>query len=174
VCYTTLGSNIFRCSAPSTKRSSKRFTRWIRRSRACARRAVRQPRASGVCRPRPTPARARTTQIIQALLSNAIKSSYPGGAITIRARQTESTIQVDIADSGVGIAPEQQQALFRRFYRADNPLRGELGGAGLGLAITKALVELYGGTIWVSSEVGKGSTFSFSLPITLPGLGGEE
>jgi signal transduction histidine kinase len=65
----------------------------------------------------------------------------------------------------VGIAPEQQLALFRRFYRADNPLRGELGGVGLGLAITKALVELYGGTIWVRSAAGQGSTFSVALPI---------
>jgi signal transduction histidine kinase len=112
-------------------------------------------------------------QIIQALLSNAIKFSYPGGAITVRASQIESAIQIDIADTGVGIAPEQQQALFRRFYRADNPLRGELGGAGLGLAITKALVELYGGTIWVSSAAGKGSTFSFTLPITAPGISGD-
>jgi signal transduction histidine kinase len=109
-------------------------------------------------------------QIIQALLSNAIKFSYPGGIIMVRARQIEHNIQIDIADTGVGIAPEQQLALFRRFYRADNPLRGELGGAGLGLAITKALVELYGGTIWVSSAAGQGSTFSVALPISVPGI----
>jgi signal transduction histidine kinase len=91
------------------------------------------------------------SQIVQALLSNAIKYSYPGGHITILARQGEGAIQVDVADNGVGIAPEQQLLLFRRFYRADNPRRDERGGAGLGLAIAKALVELYGGTIWVES-----------------------
>jgi signal transduction histidine kinase len=108
---------------------------------------------------------------IKKLLSNAIKYSYPGGRIAVRARHSDSAIQVDIADSGMGIAPEQQQLLFRRFYRADNPLRDQRG-AGLGLAIARALVELYGGTIWVASETGRGSTFSFRLPVAQPRLAG--
>jgi len=115
------------------------------------------------------------TYVLQALISNAIKFSYPGGAIEIRVtHQADGTIQTDVADSGVGIAPEQQQALFRRFYRADNPLRETVGGAGLGLAIARALVELFGGAIWVQSEAGKGSTFSFCLPVAQPISAGQE
>jgi signal transduction histidine kinase len=73
-----------------------------------------------------------------------------------------------VEDNGVGITPEQQQNLFRRFYRADNPLRDEAGGTGLGLSIAKSLVELHGGEMWVESETGKGSTFSFIVPLTQP------
>jgi signal transduction histidine kinase len=77
-------------------------------------------------------------------------------------------LQIDIEDTGVGISLEQQQHLFRRFYRADNPLRDEVGGTGLGLSIAKSFIELHGGEIWVQSELGKGSTFSFMLPIAQP------
>jgi signal transduction histidine kinase len=109
------------------------------------------------------------SQVIRALLSNAIQYTNPHGSITLQAAlHTDSLIQVDIEDTGVGIAPTQQQLLFRRFYRADNPLRGEVGGAGLGLTIAKALVELHGGTIWVRSALGQGSTFSFTLPVAQP------
>ena len=77
-------------------------------------------------------------------------------------------IQVDVEDNGVGISLEQQQHLFRRFYRADNPLRDEAGGTGLGLSIAKSFVELHGGEMWVKSDSGKGSTFSFIIPVTQP------
>jgi signal transduction histidine kinase len=112
------------------------------------------------------------SEVLQRLLSNALKYTYPGGQVALRAfLHSYDMIQVDIADTGVGISPEQQQQLFRRFYRADNPLRGEVDGAGLGLSIAESFVVLHGGTLWVQSEVGKGSTFSFTLPITQPRLG---
>jgi signal transduction histidine kinase len=106
-------------------------------------------------------------QVVARLLSNAVKYTYPGGRLALRAfLRTDGMLQVDVEDNGVGISPEQQQQLFRRFYRADNPLRGETDGAGLGLSIARSFVELHGGELWVRSEVGQGSTFSFTLPVT--------
>ena len=70
-----------------------------------------------------------------------------------------------MSDTGVGIAAEDQERIFERFYRADNPLQVEAGGAGVGLAIVKSLVEAHGGRIWVESWVGEGSVFSFLLPV---------
>jgi len=113
---------------------------------------------------------AYLSEVLQRLLSNAVNYTYPGGRVVLRAfLHSYDLIQVDVEDTGVGISPEQQQQLCRRFYRADNPLRGEVDGAGLGLSIAESLVELHGGTLWVQSEVGVGSTFSFTLPITQPG-----
>jgi signal transduction histidine kinase len=74
-------------------------------------------------------------------------------------------LQVDVEDNGVGLSPEQRKKLFRPFYRADNPLRDVAGGTGLGLAIAKQIVEQHNGEMWVESEQGKGSTFSFILPL---------
>jgi signal transduction histidine kinase/putative methionine-R-sulfoxide reductase with GAF domain len=109
---------------------------------------------------------AQINEIVRRLLSNAIKYTYPSGRVTLRAYTGPGGfVQVDVTDTGVGIAAEQQQRLFQRFYRADNPLRGEVGGAGLGLSIAQSLIELHGGTIWVHSEPGQGSTFSFTLPV---------
>jgi signal transduction histidine kinase len=111
----------------------------------------------------------RVTQVILNLVSNAVKYTYPGAQVSLRAhRNPAGLLQVDVEDTGVGISPEQQQHLFRRFYRADNPLRDEVGGTGLGLSIAKSFIELHGGEIWVQSELGKGSTFSFMLPLTQP------
>jgi signal transduction histidine kinase/putative methionine-R-sulfoxide reductase with GAF domain len=115
------------------------------------------------------------TDIVRRLLSNAVKFTYPSGRVTLRAYAGPGNlVQVDIADTGVGITPEQQQRLFQRFYRADNPLRGEVGGAALGLSIARSLVELHGGMIWVRSEPSQGSTFSFTLPVAQPQPAGEE
>lgn len=109
----------------------------------------------------------RTTQVVLNLLSNAVKYTYATGRVHMRASLSPSgMLQVEVEDNGVGISPEQQQNLFRRFYRADNPLRDEAGGTGLGLSIAKSFVELHGGEMWVRSEIGKGSTFSFILPVT--------
>ncbi len=111
----------------------------------------------------------RVTQVILNLVSNAVKYTYPGAQVNLRAFiNPASLLQVDVEDDGVGLSPEQQEHLFRRFYRADNPLRDEVGGTGLGLSIAKSFVELHGGEIWVQSELGKGSTFSFMLPVTQP------
>jgi signal transduction histidine kinase/putative methionine-R-sulfoxide reductase with GAF domain len=103
--------------------------------------------------------------VAQQLLSNAIKYSYPGRQIALRAfRRTDGLLQVDVEDTGVGISPEQQQHLFRRFYRADNPMRDATDGAGLGLSIARSVVELLGGELWLHSSTEQGSTFCFTLP----------
>jgi signal transduction histidine kinase len=111
----------------------------------------------------------RLGQVVINLLSNALKYTYPRGEITLKAFQrNDDAIEIQIADTGVGILPEQQQRLFVPFYRADNPLSQQAGGTGLGLSIAKSFVELHGGTIWVQSAVGVGSVFAFTLPIKRP------
>ena len=107
----------------------------------------------------------RLTQVVFNLFSNAVKYTFPGGRVLVRAhRNRAGMLQVDVEDSGVGMSAEQQKKLFRPFYRADNPLREVAGGTGLGLSIARSLVELHGGEMWVTSEIGKGSTFSFIIP----------
>jgi signal transduction histidine kinase/DNA-binding response OmpR family regulator len=107
---------------------------------------------------------ARVGQILTNLLSNAYKYTQEGGA-TIRARVVDQVLRVDVIDTGLGISVEDQQKLFARFFRAqDNRVRQQTG-TGLGLNITKSLVEMHGGGIQVESEPGKGSTFSFTLPL---------
>jgi GAF domain-containing protein/two-component sensor histidine kinase len=119
--------------------------------------------------------RRRLRQVILNLVSNAVKYTFDEGRITVRAGLNPAgMLQVDVEDTGVGISPEDQQRLFRRFYRVDNPLRDQAGGTGLGLAIAKSFVELHGGEMWVRSELGKGSTFSFILPLTQPQQDGHE
>lgn len=108
----------------------------------------------------------RVSQIIFNLFSNAVKYTYEGGSITVRAFVNRANMmQIEVEDTGVGMSPEQLKKLFRPFYRADNPLRDVAGGTGLGLSIAKQLVEMHGGEIWVTSELGKGSTFSFAIPL---------
>jgi PAS domain S-box-containing protein len=102
----------------------------------------------------------RIVQVVTNLLGNAIKFTEPGGTVTIRARGEASTVIVSVADTGIGIEPEAVPHIFDRFWQARaTPRRG----SGLGLAIARGIVEAHGGRIWVESELGKGSTFSFSL-----------
>jgi PAS domain S-box-containing protein len=108
--------------------------------------------------------RSRLAQIVTNLLTNACKYTQRGGA-TVRARRIRNTIQVDVIDTGIGISQEDQDRLFTRFFRADDPQVREQPGTGLGLSITKALIEMHGGQIWVRSQYGQGSTFSFTLPL---------
>ncbi len=111
----------------------------------------------------------RLTQVVFNLFSNAVKYTYAQGKIWIRAfRNPANMIQVEVEDTGVGMSPEQCAKLFRPFYRADNPLRDAVGGTGLGLSIAKSLVEQHGGQMWVTSELGKGSIFSFIIPLEQP------
>jgi GAF domain-containing protein/two-component sensor histidine kinase len=108
----------------------------------------------------------RLTQVFQNMFSNAVKYTYDGGRIQVRAYMNRANmLQVDVEDNGVGMSREQQKKLFRPFYRADNPLRDVAGGTGLGLAIAKQFVEQHGGEMWVQSEQGRGSTFSFIVPL---------
>jgi two-component system phosphate regulon sensor histidine kinase PhoR len=106
--------------------------------------------------------RDRVRQVIANLVHNAIKFTPAGGQITITSRALEDSVVVDIADTGIGIPKEDLARVFERFYKGDKARTGE--GTGMGLAIAKHVVEAHGGSIWVRSEEGKGSTFSFSLP----------
>lgn len=117
----------------------------------------------------------RITQVVFNLFSNAVKYTFEGGHIHVRAFLNRANMfQVDVEDTGVGMSPEQRKKLFRPFYRADNPLRDVAGGTGLGLSIAKALIEQHGGEMWVTSEIGKGSTFSFILPLQQTDVNQEE
>jgi signal transduction histidine kinase len=107
---------------------------------------------------------ARVTQILTNLLSNAHKYTPPGGRITVRVREDENRVQVEVQDTGIGLGPEGQAQLFTPFFRAQHPPAQAAGGTGLGLAITRALVERHGGTTTVRSVPGQGSTFSFTFP----------
>lgn len=106
----------------------------------------------------------RFSQIITNLLSNACKYSPEGATVTIAAREAAEQVQIDVSDTGIGISKVDQSKLFTKFFRADNSLSRSTSGNGLGLYITKHLVEVHGGKIWVQSKEGKGSTFSFTLP----------
>ena len=107
----------------------------------------------------------RVTQILTNLVDNAIKYTPTGGRIAVDAEVVSQFVHVHVIDNGIGISEEDQEKLFTRFFRADNPLVQASSGTGLGLTIVKAIVELHGGEIWFKSALGEGSTFSFSLPL---------
>jgi len=104
----------------------------------------------------------RLERIFLNLLSNALKYSSPGTRVRVTARPTDGEVAISVADIGPGIAPEDLPYLFERFYRGKGVRKTE--GLGLGLFITKMLVEAHGGHIRAESEPGKGSTFEFTLP----------
>jgi two-component system aerobic respiration control sensor histidine kinase ArcB len=106
----------------------------------------------------------RLRQITQNLLVNATKFTPEGGTITLRAKEQNGSLVVEVQDTGYGISDEEQRRLFRPYHRQVGE-REHLSGLGLGLALCKNLVQLHGGRIWVKSEEGKGATFSFSIPI---------
>lgn len=101
-------------------------------------------------------------QVVRNLLSNAVKYSPKDSTIAVSASLRDEWIQVSVQDEGVGLTPDQQRHLFEKFYRANEV---NVEGAGLGLAICRLIVEKHGGEIWVESEYGRGSTFSFTLPL---------
>ena len=103
-------------------------------------------------------------QILLNLLSNAVKFTPEGGRISISANKTESGAEVSVSDTGIGIAPEDQPKIFEEFRQVGSDSTHKTEGTGLGLTLAKKFVELHGGKIWVESEVGKGSTFTFTLP----------
>ena len=107
----------------------------------------------------------RVTQIITNLVDNAFQYTPEGGTVSLSAALLDKEVRVDVSDTGIGIEPASLERVFERFYRGENPVVMETPGTGLGLAIVKNLVEMHGGRIWVESEVGKGSTFSFTLPL---------
>src|SRR5499433_2403597 len=103
-------------------------------------------------------------QILLNLLSNAVKFTPEGGRIGINARQTNGAVEISVSDTGIGISPEDQAKIFEEFRQVGGDYSHKREGTGLGLTLAKKFVELHGGKIWVESEVGKGSTFSFTLP----------
>ncbi len=114
--------------------------------------------------PAVTADRRRLSQVVSNLLSNACKYSPSGATTEIAARQVGGFLQIDVADSGVGMSQKDQSKLFTKFFRVDNSLTTEISGTGLGLFIVRHIVEAHGGRIWVASEEGKGSTISFNIP----------
>jgi signal transduction histidine kinase len=108
--------------------------------------------------------RERLAQVLRNLLANALTHTPDGGTILVSARATASGAAVEVADSGVGIAPEHLPHVFDRFYRSDPSRARTTGGAGLGLAIVKQLVEAHGGQVSVASVPGAGARFTFTLP----------
>jgi signal transduction histidine kinase len=109
--------------------------------------------------------RVRLAQMLDNLISNAIKFTPAGGRVSIRTRTSGDAAIVEVEDSGVGISAADRQHIFERFYRARGPVRDLVTGAGLGLAITKGIVEAHGGSIGVQSQVGVGTTFRVRLPL---------
>jgi signal transduction histidine kinase len=104
-------------------------------------------------------------QILLNLLSNAVKFTPDGGRVDVLARRENSNAVISVHDTGIGIAPEDQGTVFEEFRQVGHDYTKKQEGTGLGLALTKKFVELHGGTIWLESEPGKGSTFTFSIPI---------
>ena len=103
-------------------------------------------------------------QILLNLLSNAVKFTPDGGRIEVRARLADGDIEIAVEDTGIGIAPADQAAVFEEFRQVGRQYTSKQEGTGLGLALTRRFVELHGGVIRVDSEPGKGSTFTFTLP----------
>ncbi len=107
----------------------------------------------------------RISQVLRNLMDNAVAHTAKGGTITVAARQQDNYVEVAVTDTGEGLPAEDLPNIFERFYRVDKSRARATGGSGLGLTIAKRLVEAHGGKIEVQSELGKGSHFTFSLPV---------
>jgi len=106
-------------------------------------------------------------QVMLNLLSNAVKFTPEGGSIWVKARKVNSkNIEISVRDTGIGIRPEDIQKLFKEFTQLESVYTKQYEGTGLGLTLSKRLVELHGGQIWVESEYGKGSMFIFTIPVS--------
>ena len=107
----------------------------------------------------------KVKQILLNLLSNAVKFTPERGRVGLTATTAAGVITIAISDTGIGIAPEDQAAIFEEFRQGGRDDTRTQEGTGLGLTLAKKFVELHGGRIWVQSHVGQGSTFSFTLPV---------
>jgi len=108
----------------------------------------------------------RISQVLYNLLENAVAHTNQGDSITVAARQQDNQVQISVVDTGEGIPAEDLANIFERFYRVDKSRARATGGSGLGLTIAKRMVEAHGGKIEVESEPGKGSSFTFTLPVS--------
>src|SRR5262249_14224474 len=106
----------------------------------------------------------KVKQVLLNLLSNALKFTPEGGHIDVRAATNEGLAEISVSDTGVGVAPEDQQAIFEEFRQVGTADK-KVEGTGLGLAVARKFIELHGGRIWVKSQPGEGSMFTFTLPI---------
>jgi signal transduction histidine kinase len=103
-------------------------------------------------------------QVLLNLLSNAVKFTPEGGRISIRAVPADGGVEISVSDTGIGIAPEDQEAIFQEFRQVGTDYARKREGTGLGLALARRFIDLHGGRIWVKSRPGEGSTFTFRLP----------
>lgn len=108
--------------------------------------------------------KVQLTRVLTNLLGNAIKFTPEEGKISIKAKSNKDFLQIDIRDSGIGIAEKNLANIFEEFYREDNAINQQVKGTGLGLSLVKRIIEAHKGKIWASSKPGKGATFSFTLP----------
>jgi signal transduction histidine kinase len=105
-------------------------------------------------------------QIVLNLLSNAVKFTPDGGRVEVDARRNGKAVEISVKDTGVGIAKKDLEAVFEEFRQVGRDYTSKQEGTGLGLALTRRFVELHGGKIWVKSALGKGSTFTFTVPLS--------
>ena len=108
----------------------------------------------------------KVKQVLLNLLSNALKFTPEGGKIDVRAAVNDGVAEISVTDSGIGISPDDQVAVFEEFRQVGSVAK-KVEGTGLGLAISRKFIELHGGRIWVESQVGQGSTFAFTLPLAI-------
>ena len=116
----------------------------------------------------------KVKQILFNLLSNAVKFTPSGGSVQLITRPLAGGVEIAVRDTGVGIAPKEQERVFEQFYQGAQDLDRAREGTGLGLAVVKQLVELHAGRIWIESEVGVGSTFTLFLPSRQAAQAGRE
>ena len=107
----------------------------------------------------------RISMVLDNIINNAIKYTPPGGQVEITVWSESSGIYVAVKDTGIGIPAYQMDRMFDKFFRAENAIRFQTSGTGLGLYVVKNIVESHGGRVWIESEEGKGTTLTFSLPI---------
>ncbi len=110
----------------------------------------------------------KVKQVLLNLLSNAVKFTPEGGRIEVRAAVADGTVEISVSDTGVGIAPEDHEAVFEEFRQVGSDYARRHEGTGLGLALARRFVELHGGRIWIKSQTGQGSTFTFAIPMRQP------
>ena len=118
--------------------------------------------------------RQNLSQLCNNLIDNAIKYTPEGGQIKVRVRREQADVVLEVEDNGIGISPQYQERVFERFYRVDKARSQSLGGTGLGLSIVRNIAERHHGTVGVTSQLGKGSTFTFCMPLAEPLLQTEE
>jgi signal transduction histidine kinase len=118
--------------------------------------------------------RHQAERIFINLISNAIKFTPEEGTISVKAKREADAVTIDVSDTGIGIEKQDIGKLFDEFYRVDNEINQNVKGTGLGLSLVKKIVEAHQGKIWITSEVGQGTTFHFTLPITLKRKTGTE